>query len=151
MPARTLDGAAVARAIRAEVAAGIADLVTRTGASPRLAALLVGDDPASRVYVRNKIAACHEVGIRSEEVLLPASTTQEEVGVADPEQTMDRIKPIIFDSTTTIPKGKTVERLLVFGPFPPKWKELQLQFSFLQVGTETHSASFNFHKQPRKG
>ena len=75
----------------------------------------------------------------------------EEVGVADPEQTMDRIKPIIFDSTTTIPKGRTVERLLVFGPFPPKWKELQLQFSFLQVGTETHSASFNFHKQPRKG
>jgi len=50
----------------------------------------------------------------------------EQVGAADPERTMDRIAPIIFDSTTTIPKGKTVERLLVFGPFPPKWKELQL-------------------------
>ena len=75
----------------------------------------------------------------------------EQVGAADPERTMDRIAPIIFDSTTTIPKGKTVERLLVFGPFPPKWKELQLQFSFLQIGTETRSASFNFHKQPRKG
>jgi len=69
----------VARAIRTEVAAGIAELVTRTGASPRLAAVLVGDDPASQVYVRNKIAACHEVGIRSEEVRLPASTTEEQV------------------------------------------------------------------------
>ena len=69
----------MARAIRTEVAAGIAELVTRTGASPRLAAVLVGDDPASQVYVRNKIAACHEVGIRSEEVRLSASTTEEQV------------------------------------------------------------------------
>ena len=74
-----------------------------------------------------------------------------EVGVADPESTMDRIAPIIFDNSTTIPKGKTLERLLVFGPFPAKWKELQLHFSFLQIGTETHTASFNFHKQPLRG
>jgi len=69
----------VARAIRTEVASGVAELVARTGASPRLAAVLVGDDPASQVYVRNKIAACHEVGIRSEEVRLSASTTEEQV------------------------------------------------------------------------
>ena len=69
----------MARAIRTEVASGVAELKARTGASPRLAAVLVGDDPASQVYVRNKIAACHEVGIRSEEVRLPAATTEEEV------------------------------------------------------------------------
>src|SRR3989441_7556300 len=61
-----------------------------------------------------------------------------EVGVADPESTMDRIAPIIFDNSTTIPKGKTLERLLVFGPFPAKWKELQLHFSFLR--SEEHTS-----------
>src|SRR5207247_9549882 len=74
-----------------------------------------------------------------------------EVGMADPETAIDRIAPIIVDSSTTIPKGKRLERLLVFGPFPATWKELQLHFSFLQIGTETHTASFNFHKQPLGG
>jgi hypothetical protein len=75
----------------------------------------------------------------------------EEVGAADPERAIDRIAPIIFDSSTTIPKGKNAERLLVFGPFPAKWKEFQLHFSFLQIGTQTHTVSFSFHKQPLKG
>src|SRR5262245_14606710 len=79
MPARILDGAAVARAIRAEVAAGVSELKSRIGTTPRLAAVLVGDDPASQVYVRTKIAACGEAGIRSDEVRLPASATQDEV------------------------------------------------------------------------
>ena len=79
MAAILLDGKGVAQAIRDEVALGVAALRRDTGASPRLAAVLVGDDPASRVYVRNKIAACHEAGIRSEELLLPGGTTQEQV------------------------------------------------------------------------
>jgi len=73
-----------------------------------------------------------------------------EVGVADPEAAIDRIAPLMFDSSTTIPAGRRVARLLVFGPFPPKWKELQLHFSFLQIGTQTHEATFHFHKQPLK-
>ncbi len=77
MSARWLDGAAVARAIRAEVARDVADLKASTGRAPRLAAVLVGDDPASQVYVRNKVAACAEVGIRSDEVRLEATTTQD--------------------------------------------------------------------------
>jgi methylenetetrahydrofolate dehydrogenase (NADP+)/methenyltetrahydrofolate cyclohydrolase len=77
--ARILDGAAVARAIRAEVAAGVVELKTRTGTTPRLAAVLVGDDPASQVYVRTKIAACSEVGMRSEEIRLAATATQDAV------------------------------------------------------------------------
>ena len=79
MEAELLDGAAVARAIRGEVARDVAELVKQTGKVPRLAAVLVGDDPASQVYVRNKVAACLEAGMRSEEVRLPAATPQDRV------------------------------------------------------------------------
>ena len=64
MSAQRIDGTAVARTIRARVAARAASLA-RQGTQPTLAVLVVGDDPASRVYVRNKIAACAEAGIRS--------------------------------------------------------------------------------------
>ena len=79
MAAILLDGRTVARAIRGEVAEGVARLKDAAGFAPRLAAVLVGDDPASRVYVRNKIAACAEVGIRSEEIRLPPSARQQDV------------------------------------------------------------------------
>ena len=71
-------------------------------------------------------------------------------GVSNPERVFDNLAPIVFDSGTTIPKGTSLERLLVFGPFPAKWKDLQLHFSFLQIGTQTHTLSFSFHKQPGK-
>jgi len=77
VPAQCLDGAAVARAIRAEVAREVADLKATTGRAPRLAAVLVGDDPASQVYVRNKVAASAEVGIRSDAVRLEATIGQD--------------------------------------------------------------------------
>jgi methylenetetrahydrofolate dehydrogenase (NADP+)/methenyltetrahydrofolate cyclohydrolase len=64
MSAELLDGKAVAAAIRAEVQRDVEAEQQRTGLSPKLVAILVGDDPASRVYVRNKIAACAEAGIR---------------------------------------------------------------------------------------
>ena len=70
---------------------------------------------------------------------------------SDTEQVFERLAPAMFDSSTEIPKGRTLERLLVFGPFPPKWKELRVNFSFLQIGAETHSVSFMFHKQPVGG
>jgi hypothetical protein len=74
----------------------------------------------------------------------------EMAGLSDPERVFDRLAPIVFDSGTTIARGKSLERLLVFGPFPAKWRDLQLHFSFLQIGTETRTVSFNFHKQPSK-
>jgi len=77
--ARRLDGKAVAQAIRGEVAQGVREMRQRTGAAPKLVAVLVGDDPASRVYVRNKVAACSEAGMRSEEARLPASVPQEDL------------------------------------------------------------------------
>lgn len=73
--ARLIDGKAISTAIRAELAEEIA----ATGLTPGLAVILVGDDPASAVYVRNKKKACAEVGIYSESYELPAETTQDEL------------------------------------------------------------------------
>lgn len=67
------------------------------------------------------------------------------------DQVFDRLAPAIFDSSTEIPRGRSMERLLVFGPLHPKWKELRVNFSFLQIGSESHSVSFMFHRQPLGG
>ena len=77
--AELLDGAAVAGEIKAEVARDVEQFVIEFDVKPCLAAVRVGDDPASAVYVRNKIRACEEVGIRSEHHALPASTTETEL------------------------------------------------------------------------
>jgi methylenetetrahydrofolate dehydrogenase (NADP+)/methenyltetrahydrofolate cyclohydrolase len=74
--ATMLDGAGVANEIKKEVVAAVAKLWEEQGVKPRLAAVRVGDDPASEVYVRNKIKACEEVGISSEHHALPATTSQ---------------------------------------------------------------------------
>lgn len=79
MPAKLLDGNALARQIRAELAVEVAEFVKQHGKTPKLAAVLVGDDPASAVYVRNKRRDCKEVGVTSELHQLPASTTQAEL------------------------------------------------------------------------
>ncbi len=75
--ARLLDGRPVARAVRAEVRARVEALGAR-GVEPKLAVVLVGDDPGSEVYVRLKERACAKVGIASRVIRLPAHTTQEE-------------------------------------------------------------------------
>jgi methylenetetrahydrofolate dehydrogenase (NADP+)/methenyltetrahydrofolate cyclohydrolase len=77
--ARLLDGNATARQIRAEVAAGCALLAERTGVVPGLTVVLVGDDPASRVYVRNKERAALAAGIDSRVLRLPGSSGQDEI------------------------------------------------------------------------
>jgi len=77
--AKILDGKALAEEIRGEVATGVAEMQQRHGVTPGLAAVLVGDDPASAIYVRNKRRACDEVGMFSDSVLLPANSTNEQV------------------------------------------------------------------------
>jgi hypothetical protein len=72
-------------------------------------------------------------------------------GEVDPDAMMARAARLIFEGSTTIPRGARADRLLVFGPLPPKWKEMRVHFSFLQIGTETHTVSFLFHRQPVKG
>ncbi|HVF55036.1 MAG TPA: bifunctional 5,10-methylenetetrahydrofolate dehydrogenase/5,10-methenyltetrahydrofolate cyclohydrolase [Pyrinomonadaceae bacterium] len=77
--ATTLDGAGVAAAIKSEAAQEVARLKSRCGLQPCLAVVRVGDDPASAVYVRNKVRTSEELGIRSEHHALPSETTTEEL------------------------------------------------------------------------
>jgi methylenetetrahydrofolate dehydrogenase (NADP+)/methenyltetrahydrofolate cyclohydrolase len=77
--ATIIDGKAVAAQVRADVAAKVADLVRQGRPAPGLAVVLVGEDPASQVYVRNKARATHEVGMVSIEHKLPATTTEAEL------------------------------------------------------------------------
>ncbi len=79
MTATILDGKALAEQIRAEIAEQAAAFIAAGGAVPCLAAVLVGDDPASQVYVRNKQKACEKAGHRSQLHRLPAETTQTEL------------------------------------------------------------------------
>jgi methylenetetrahydrofolate dehydrogenase (NADP+)/methenyltetrahydrofolate cyclohydrolase len=78
MAATLLDGTATAKAIRAELKLQVETLASR-GLRPGLGVLLVGDDPASALYVRNKTRACDELGIHHETVTLSATATTEEV------------------------------------------------------------------------
>ena len=77
--AQLLDGATVAQQIKDEISKELAERWPSVESRPCLAAVLVGDDPASQVYVRNKIRACEEVGIRSEHHVLPATITATEL------------------------------------------------------------------------
>ena len=74
-----LDGKAVAAKVLADVKNGVAALVQSTGAPPTLAVILVGDDPASQVYVRHKKRSAEEVGIASRDFLFPRGTTEAEL------------------------------------------------------------------------
>lgn len=76
--ATRIDGKAVSAKVREEVAKEVAALKEQ-GICPGLAVVIVGDDPASRIYVNNKKKACQATGIYSEEYALPAETTQEEL------------------------------------------------------------------------
>jgi methylenetetrahydrofolate dehydrogenase (NADP+)/methenyltetrahydrofolate cyclohydrolase len=78
MPATVLDGKALAARIRGELKVETEKLAAE-GITPGLAVVLVGDDPASQIYVRNKTTACAQVGIKTFDHRLPASTTTDEL------------------------------------------------------------------------
>ncbi len=78
MPANIIDGKQIAADMRAELEAPIGELA-KAGLTPGLAVVLVGDDPASQVYVRMKGKACEKAGIHSETILLPESTPEAEL------------------------------------------------------------------------
>jgi len=79
LPATTLDGKALAATIETELAEQVAEFIQNNGHEPTLAAVLVGDDPASAIYVKNKRSACERVGIESRLHRLSPSTTEEEL------------------------------------------------------------------------
>jgi methylenetetrahydrofolate dehydrogenase (NADP+)/methenyltetrahydrofolate cyclohydrolase len=104
MSARIIDGKAIAAKIRGEQKERILRLQQQHGVRPGLAVILVGSDPASQVYVRNKVTACKDVGIRSELVEMPATATQD--------QLLSRI-----DALNTDPQ---IHGILVQLPLPPQ-------------------------------
>jgi methylenetetrahydrofolate dehydrogenase (NADP+)/methenyltetrahydrofolate cyclohydrolase len=79
MSATIIDGKAVAARVREDVARDVAAFTRQTGRKPGLATILVGDDPASAVYVAGKQKACAEVGIRGFDHRLPADSPEDEV------------------------------------------------------------------------
>ena len=74
--AEIIDGKLVSTELRAKIKTDVSKFISRTGITPALAVILVGDDPASAVYVRNKHKACIEAGMRSIEIKLPATTDE---------------------------------------------------------------------------
>lgn len=103
MSARPIDGKAVAATVRAEVKAQV-DVLKARGIQPCLAVVLVGEDPASVVYVRNKGKAAREVGMEAREVKLPATASTADV--------MAVVKKLAADPN--------VDGLLVQSPMPPQ-------------------------------
>jgi methylenetetrahydrofolate dehydrogenase (NADP+)/methenyltetrahydrofolate cyclohydrolase len=79
MAARVIDGKAVAAAVRQQVAGEVSAFAEERGRAPQLTTVIVGDDPASEVYVRNKHRACEEAGMRSAHHGLAAETSEEEL------------------------------------------------------------------------
>ena len=77
--AKILDGKSIAHEIQQELTEQIIDFIENNGAVPALATVLVGDDPASEVYIRNKRRACQHVGIESQLHRLPADTPQDDL------------------------------------------------------------------------
>ncbi len=77
--AKIMNGKELSAKIKAQTAQETHELLEELGITPGLAVVIVGDDPASRIYVNNKKKACEEVGFYSEEYALPADTTQEEL------------------------------------------------------------------------
>ncbi len=104
MSARILDGTAIARSIREEVAAEVLR-VRRDGRKPGLAAVLVGEDPASAVYVRSKGKACEEAGMHSVTIRLPVDTSEAELLA-----TVDRLNgdPAIHGILVQLPLPKHI-------------------------------------------
>ncbi len=102
MAARIIDGKALAADLRRELAPRVAALAAR-GVRPGLAVILVGDHPASHVYVRNKVRACEETGIDSRHIALPADVRQ----------------PELLAAIATLNADPAIHGILVQLPLPP--------------------------------
>ncbi|MBR1858375.1 MAG: bifunctional methylenetetrahydrofolate dehydrogenase/methenyltetrahydrofolate cyclohydrolase FolD [Selenomonadaceae bacterium] len=90
MTARILEGKVFAAQIKEEAARGVESIKKEFGITPSLAVIIVGENPASQVYVRNKHKTCEELGIRSEVVTMPENTTKEELIAEIDELNLDK-------------------------------------------------------------
>lgn len=114
--AEIIDGNKISERMRAEIAAQVKILREKTGATPGLAAVLVGDDPASEIYVARKRRACFEVGIHSEEHRLGAQTTQDELLELIDKLNADRN---IHGILVQIPLPESINETAVIGAVSP--------------------------------
>jgi methylenetetrahydrofolate dehydrogenase (NADP+)/methenyltetrahydrofolate cyclohydrolase len=110
VPAKIIDGVAVARKIREECRSRVHALQAKSGLVPGLAVIIVGETPASLLYVRNKLKACEEIGIRSYRFDFPAAVDQAEV--------VRRINALNEDPN--------VHGILVQLPLPPSFDLMQI-------------------------
>ena len=116
MSAQSIDGKALAAATKAEAAAEAAALKAK-GIEPCLAVILVGENPASQVYVRGKVKDCGECGIKSLELRMPETTTQEEL--------LAKIAELAADKTVNgilvqLPLPKQIDERAVIDAIPPE-------------------------------
>jgi methylenetetrahydrofolate dehydrogenase (NADP+) / methenyltetrahydrofolate cyclohydrolase len=104
-----IDGKAIAAQYRADIGKRVAAFKA-AGHTPGLAVVLVGDDPASAVYVRNKIKACEEIGIHSRLIALPAQTTEAQ----------------LLDKVVSLNADDAMDGILVQFPLPPHLSEARV-------------------------
>lgn len=117
MAARLIDGKILSQAVRDQIAKDTAALLAESGVTPGLAAILVGDDPASQLYVKNKHKACEAVGIHVADHKLPASTSQ-----ADLLALLDKINddPLIHGILVQLPLPKHMDSTLILNAVLPE-------------------------------
>ena len=108
-PARLLDGKALSAEVTEETAQAVRRLTAEHGVVPKLSVVLVGEHPASKIYVRNKTRACHDAGMEGEVVALPSQTTRSEL--------LSTIERLNLDPR--------VHGILVQLPLPPQLSEAE--------------------------
>lgn len=113
MSAQIIDGTEIAREIRSEIAREVSKLSQEHHIVPGLATILVGDDPASRVYVKSKARTCDELGIHSEQYSLPVTTSEGELKA-------------LIDQLNCSPN---INGILVQLPLPPHIREAEIILS----------------------
>ena len=110
--AKIIDGKLISQQIREEIAQKVVDFNKKTGKLPGLAVIIVGEDPASQIYVRNKKKACEQVGFYSRVYELPEATTQEELNALVEElNTDEKIHGILVQ--LPLPKHLNEEEVLL--------------------------------------
>lgn len=115
MTAKLLDGASVARAIKNEVASEVVEY-SRRGLRPGLAAVIVGNDTASHIYVSSKVKTCEQLGIFSEKIELPeTATTEELLALVQNLNSRDEIDGILIQ----LPLPKQIDSALVLNSVDP--------------------------------
>ncbi len=129
MSARIIDGKKIAAEIREEIRGQVVDLQVRTGKVPGLAAVLVGEDPASATYVRTKTRACQEAGIASRQLTPPGDITEPNLLQVIHELNRD---PAIHGILVQLPLPKHLDERVILEAVSPR-KDVD-GFTFANIG-----------------